>query len=226
MAMSNLKGYIVFCWHGLREDFERSRLYVGLTKTFRLADKAVGLLLGTGLPALVIGLVYVYREPVLSNKRWAAIAVLSISVAFLLWLVGSIKRFYERNVNRRVWIADKLGRYPAVVEEHFSLLRSPADKEFLQAWLNGAAQEIKDSLGPDALKRFYDGADSGKPPPDTLEGQIRWMRKYAGKLNMLVRDQYIAIKPKPLTKKQKARIEQVQESARAFAAKQNKSRNR
>jgi len=220
--MSNTKDYIVFCWHALKEDVEQSRLYVGLTRTLRLADKVANAVLGSTLSALIIGLVFVYREPVLRNKRWTAIAVLLISVAFLLWLIGSIKRFHERTVNRRVWIADKLGRYPAAIEEHFSVLRSAADKEFLQGWLNGAAHDIEDWLGSDALKRFYDGSDAGKPPPDTLDEQVRWMRKYAGKLNMLVRDQYVEINPKPLTKKQKAIIDQAQKQALAFAAKQNK----
>lgn len=188
----------------------------------RSSKKASNLILGSSLSALVLlYVVYAYREVFLHNKRWVAIVALAVITAFLLWLIGAIKRFHERTVNKRVWIAENLSSRAAGLDEHFICRQTPADKEFLQAWLNGAENDIKNCLGIDAVKGFYDGSDAGKPPPDTLDAQIWWMRKYTGKLRLIVRDQYIPLAPVRLSKKQRKAIEQAEASARAWAAKQN-----
>lgn len=101
-----------------------------------------------------------------------------------------------------------------------------ADEEYLEAWLNGAAHDLRDCLGDDAVKGFYEGSDAGKPPPEKLEAQILWMRRYAGKLRIIIKDQYIAVPPVRLSKKEVKMIEGARESACAWAEKQNKNSER
>jgi hypothetical protein len=209
-----------FCRNALVEDCKRWRWCIIVRIAFQTLNKFVQNILGLGVIALLLGFVYRYRETLLTHKRWCAIVLLSFITAFLLWLIGAIKRFHERTINRSVWIAEQLSSRAAGLEEHFIQRKTPADKEFLEAWLNGAAHDIKDYLGLDALKGFYDGLDAGKPPPDTLDAQRGWMRKYTGKLRFIVKDQYIPIPPVRLSRKQRKAADLAQASARAWAAKQ------
>ena len=177
-----------------------------------------------------LGLIYAYVKyvyPLISKRSWG-IVFLSLFVLFLLFLIGAIKRVHERTVNTSVWIAEHLSSRAAMIEEYFVCLQPKqlADKEYLEAWLNGAAHDIRDCLGDHAVKGFYDGSDVGKPPPENIEAQILWMRRYAGKLRMIIKDQYITVPPVRMSKKKRKMIEEAKDSARAWAEKQNRNTER
>lgn len=218
--LEKLRPYPAFSRQALAEDYKHWKWRERISKTIHRADKATNLILGSSLSAVVLLTIYAYRDGLLQHKRWIAIAVLSVITAFLLWLIGATKRLHERTINKSVWIAENLSSRATMLEEHFTCRRQPADKEFLEAWLNGAAHDIKDALGVAAVERFYEGSGEGKPVPNTLDAQIWWTRRFTGKLHIIVKEQYIPLAPVRLSKKKAAAARKAAESARAWVAKQ------
>lgn len=104
--------------------------------------------------------------------------------------------------NKRVLIAGTLSRCVAMIEEHVTALQqlrqSSLDQGFFEPWLNSVEYSIKDLLGPDAVNEFY-GPDTGKGklPPDDINEQVLWMRKYTAKLNMIIDGQLHPLNPDP-----------------------------
>ena len=94
--------------------------------------------------------------------------------------------------NKRTLVVDRLARFVAMGHEYFnqSHMRQPLSKVNLAAWLEGVASEIKRFFGDDAVKEFYDNSDVAPPPPDTLDSQMEWVRRYCMKANEIISQQY------------------------------------
>lgn len=94
--------------------------------------------------------------------------------------------------NKRMLIVDRLARFVVMGQEYFYQSQSgkPISKVNLAAWLERAASEIKRFLGDDAVKEFYDNSDVAPPPPDTLDSQMEWVRRYCTKANAIIKQQY------------------------------------
>ena len=69
-----------------------------MSTTYVRLDKVIHYVLGTTLSAVMLYLIFSKRASLLNHKRWVAIVCLSALTAFLLWLIGAIKRFHERTV--------------------------------------------------------------------------------------------------------------------------------
>jgi hypothetical protein len=175
-----------FCRDALAEDLKQRRWYAIMSTTFAFAQKhnwvkrLIGWVLAASIPAYYVG--YQYRAFLLSHKRWVAIIALSIVVAFLLRLIVAIKRFHERTVNQRVFIAKTLSRCVGMMDEHLASLspETKSDKEFCQNWLNGVEDEaIRMCFGPDdrpeALRKLH---NCTKPLSDHIGPQVLWARRY------------------------------------------------
>jgi hypothetical protein len=175
------------------------------TAIFILVFICVGLILA--LIAVVDGARRLYLEAVDDLKKQHGLDLVALQTQLL-------------DTNKRIGIVEVLTNYVTVAQERFDRdpqSRQPLKKEDLEPWLYGAAESIKDWLGHDARKEFFDGADEGEPPPDTLGGQLKWIGKYRGKLRMLIAKQYFEPPdPDPPTMEEEEAKERIKKSVREW----------
>lgn len=239
-----LNPYLRFYWLALKEYLPERR-----RKLLRIIWLVLAFILGWivadifGIP-LIRPLKWTYH--LMPGSYWA-IAGLLCFVVFQCFVIEGARRYHERIVaglekqhgselvtlktqreadlldsDRRAGIVGVLSNRVAMIEEHFAChreLQQPLDKEFVESWLNGVADDIRMRLGRDAVKKFFDGSDTGEPAPDAPQGQVPWMRKYTQKLNIIISEQY----PQPsnpvldpVTKEEEEAREKLRESVRAW----------
>ena len=82
-----------FCLAVLSNEFSRSK-WQPLVNVYRKINRTLEVLLGSGIVAGIVYLIYKY-VPILDNKRWAAIVIL-VGLALLAgWFLGAVKRFHK-----------------------------------------------------------------------------------------------------------------------------------
>lgn len=77
----------------LRNEFSRPN-WQPLVSLFRRINKTLEVILGSGVVALLFYLIYNY-VPILDNKRWTAIVILSFFALAAMSLLSAAKRFYR-----------------------------------------------------------------------------------------------------------------------------------
>jgi hypothetical protein len=128
--------------------------------------------------------------------------------------------------NKRVLIAQTLGKCVKMIEEHAATVRQLGqplvDKGYCEAWLNSVEYSIDNLLGPDAIRTFYQGTDIGETPADTVDAQARWIGRYVARLNLIISEQLYPTEP--LIPEDEAMLQKAEDSARAWAEKQQRNK--
>jgi len=191
-----------------------------MSATYVRLDKLISFVLGTTLSALVLLGVYSYRDTLSGNKRWVAIIALSLLSAFLLWLIGAIKRFHERMVHELkasylaeigTWRihADKVWRLSftygmAQQAQHtIDFFRRAMPKDELQYLDANINSNIHNTLGAAARDSHYEHMPQ---LPEEAESQGAWIRSHCWRLEKLIERErqaqlsaHTATPPKQLT---------------------------
>lgn len=130
--------------------------------------------------------------------------------------------------NKRALITETLSKCVKMIEEHATTLQQLGqplvEKGYCEAWLNSVEYSINSLLGPDAVKAFYDGSDTGKPLPETLEAQAKWISGYSSKLNVIISEQLYPTESDPVSREDEAMLQKAEDSARAWAEKQQRNK--
>jgi hypothetical protein len=197
-----------FCYLALVDDYGRSRWYKNMSTTYVRLDKVVNLLLGGGLVSFAVYYFYSHSQLLLNNKRWVAIIVLSVIAAFLLFLIGSIKRFHERTVaDLTDNLHERVGRLKELCEVygglHELLKQDRRDSHWptiaaLQYW----AEQLRDALwacyGLAGTEKFTEGGNHySVTVPEDESKHSEWLYNSYERLGDLIEEESPKQKPLP-----------------------------
>jgi len=77
----------------LANEFSRPN-WQPIVSLFLRINKTLEVILGSGVVALLVYLIYNY-VPILDNKRWTAIVILAFLALAAMWLLSAAKRFHR-----------------------------------------------------------------------------------------------------------------------------------
>ena len=198
-----------FCLAVLSNEFSRSK-WQPLVNVYRKINRTLEVLLGSGIVAGIVYLIYNYL-PILDNKRWAAIVILVGLVLLAGWFLGAVKRFHkdtlaeidkaQEEMNRQLESSAKqieflsllLGRSDAL----YFLLDNRRWKDNDNAGLTLAKSEIKyheadiynsfrDHLGSNEVEDYFQKLGV---VPDSLSAQVERINSHRNRLHGLLQSE-------------------------------------
>lgn len=198
-----------FCLAVLSNEFSRPK-WQPLVNVYRKINRTLEVLLGSGIVAGIIYLIYNY-VPILGNKRWAAIVILVGLVLLAVWCLGAIKRFHKDTLAEVYKAQEEMNRQLETSSkriEFLTLLLGRSDALYLmldnRRWRDNdnagvaiAKSEIKyheadiyntfrDRLGSEGVEDHFQNLGA---VPDELLAQVERINAHRNKLHGLLQSE-------------------------------------